>query len=198
MTTIRHFVPAALLTLTLAGCALPGKASPASNTPMAPTVTAPAGPSAIPTGRQGTPRGAIPKPGTVQAGNASAVAHAYAVTSWTYDTRLDTSPNDAGRRGLRWLGPELRAALSSPLPGDGGTTWAALKTADGYSTVTAVEMPSEEPQTPTRVQRYEYLDVQNRTNAGKPIGTPERLTLTLTLTRDSATAPWLVTAITTE
>lgn len=196
-TLIRPAVLAVCVTAVLSGCAgaEPGRepsmsSSGSSATSASPTATGPAGASAVPTGKKGKPRGLdLPK---VDEKNASAVANAYVKTAYSGDARLDVSPNDAPRRAARWMTPALAKVYSTPLPGEGGASWAALEAADGYQTVEVVEMPNEATESSTRAPRYQQVKVTDRDSDGVAISQPSSLVLTVTLVRRSASAPWRV------
>lgn len=192
-----HPAPLAAAVLLLAGCSASQPASTHTSTAAASSSTTsvalPAGPTAVPIGRRGTPRGPkLPTSQTVNGHNASAVAHAYAVVANTSDPRIDKSPNDGARRAAVWLTPDLAAAIRKPLPGDGGSSWAQLVATHGYTTATAIEMTNEEPGSPDRVTRYELVTITTHDRRGKATGQPQRFTLTITLTRQDNRSPWRI------
>lgn len=109
--------------------------SAASSMPVPPAPAA--APNAVPVGRAGTPRGAVPL--RVDLGDPSSVARAVAVTTWTWDARLDNSPQDAARRAAVWMTPAAAALARSVRTSGGGADWLALARRDGWTTATAAD-----------------------------------------------------------
>lgn len=199
---------AATLTTTLTtGCATGDRPASSSATPSsssvpvssgpstAPALSDPAGPPSIPTGAAGKPRGQRFDPAKVDARIATTVAQAFAVTSYTVDTRLDASPNDGPRRGLQWVTPSLRSSLSQPVPGSGGAPWKALVDVDGYTTVAVSEEVPEGPDGATSTARQEHVTVTRWDARKKQLGQPEAFVVTYTLTRPKPGAAWSISAI---
>lgn len=159
------------------------------------TPTAPAGASAVATGKSGRPRGLSFDAAKVDVKSATNVAQAFAVTSYTLDARLDMSPNDGPRRGLGWVSPRLRAALAGPLPGDGGAPWRALVAADGFTRVSVVEEEAEVVESGNSTSRREHLTVTSLDGRGKQIGQPERFVVIYDLVRAGSGQSWFVSGI---
>lgn len=88
--------------------------------------------------------------------------------------------------------PKLAKVYATPLPGEGGAAWAALKAADGYQTVKVVETPSEGADGGTRARRFEEVSVTDRDAKGEPLGEPQQLVVAVTLTRASGSGQWRV------
>ncbi|MGW1674612.1 hypothetical protein [Streptomyces sp. NPDC002324] len=154
----------------------------------------------LPTGATGQPKGGIPYPGDVDGNDASAVSKAALTALTTYDTTLDTSRNDAGRRTAEagWCttayAEQLRAAVSRSQPGTDWTTWAAHK---------AYTKPrltlTEEAGRPNDTQTTAY---RQWTIALTPTGRdgwkgPEEVHVAFAeLTRTTTSNPWRLNAVT--
>ncbi len=107
----------------------------------APPTTAP---NAAPTGLPGDPRGGVVT--GVTTSDPSLVAAAVATTLYTWDVRLDRSPQDAARRATAWMTPAEAARNAAAVTGGGGATWLALAAHDGWTTASA--SPDTEPPPP--------------------------------------------------
>lgn len=154
----------------------------------------------VPTGKAGVPRGGVLDPGAVKdrgGKGADAVADAVAATFYRHDTRLDTSPADAGRRAAPWLTPAYAAALAAPRPGGGGAAWLELADHDGYTTtaVTTVTESGAPPDTGTAAYRQRQVIVTAHGSAGWT-RRPDTHALFIRLTRTDPDAPWKVQAVT--
>lgn len=193
------------LLVVMTGCGTPEQETAATTvsssttssttTRAAQTPTGPAGASTVATGKAGKPRGQGFDPAKVDRKSATNVAQAFAVTSYTVDTRLDASPNDGPRRGLVWTSARLRAALARPLPGDGGATWRALVTADGFTRVSVLEEEQEVAETGNSTSRREHLTVTSYDGRGKQIGQPETFVVVYDLTRPGPGQAWSIDGI---
>lgn len=157
-----------------------------------PVASGPAGPTRVPVGPSGSPRAKIPKPAKVDGHNAAAVAHAYTVTAWSWDTRLDESPNDAARRATRWMSKDLAAAFATPLPGDGGAAWRHLAAVKGYTSVHAVQVADAGSHSGYRAVVPERVTLTRHRRGGKRLGTPDTFLVLVTLVRETKRQPWRV------
>lgn len=194
------------LLVVMTGCGAPEQETAATTVRSSPAVsstttravqtpTGPAGASTVATGKAGKPRGQGFDPAKVDPKNATTVAQAFAVTSYTVDTRLDASPNDGPRRGLVWVTARLRAALARPLPGDGGAPWRALVAADGFTRVSVLEEEAEVAETGNSTSRREHLTVTSFDGRGKQIGQSETFVVVYDLTRPGPGQAWSVDGI---
>lgn len=90
-----------------------------------------------PTGKAGTPRGQVVAPASVKTGTPDQVARAFATTLWTWDTKIDTSPNDAGRRAAALASPTYSKALTSARSKAGpGSEWLQMSSHSGFTKIT--------------------------------------------------------------
>ncbi len=164
--------------------------APSSSTPPSP------GPSVVPTGEAGIPRGGAIDPATVDPGDPDQVADAVVTTMETVDTRIDKHPMDASRRAAPWLSVQYLDQVSEPVPGGGGAQWLELEKHDGYTTTTvsdATEMGQPED-TATEAFRARAT-LTEQLGAGGWTGEPTQYVYYVYLIRDSATDPWVVNAV---
>lgn len=110
----------------------------------APPVTTAA--NAVPAGARGTPRGGVVT--GVRRSDPSSVADAVAATVFGWDTRIDHSPQDAARRAVGWMTPQLAARTRAAATAGGGAAWDALAAHHGW-TSTTVRADPEYPATTT-------------------------------------------------
>lgn len=135
----------------LAGCGGPGSGAAPSSTPAGrpsavdgsrpatslSTVSVPStAPNAVTAGKSGLPRGAVAT--VVKDTDPSSVAAAVAIASWTWDTRIDHSPQDARRRAAKLMTRSAAAVQDEAVTAGGGADWNALAARDGYTVATSV------------------------------------------------------------
>lgn len=153
--------------------------------------------SANPTGKAGVARGMAASP-SPDLGNATAVATAFVATAWSYDTVLDQTPSDAGRRAAvfatRDLAQGLREARTVAAPGQ---WWDEMASHRGYSTTQITEggLGEGPSDSPTLAQRALTVTATPRGDAawvGQPL---PPVTLIITCGRASADQPWKVSAM---
>ncbi|MFL4496491.1 hypothetical protein ACJ6WD_35415 [Streptomyces sp. VTCC 41912] len=195
--TSRRLAAAAATVLVAAAAA--GCGSQDDNTPTpAPSHSSPAPtarptatyspPQAMPSGKAGTPKGL---PTTVNEEDATAVAHALAVTAFTYDTALDRTPADAQRRAGRWLTPAYaKTALAQPVAPP-GASWNQMAAHHGYTAVTARQAHDTAPaSTQTSAYRQFEVTVQFRGRDGWKGDADEHWVTWIHLARSTASSPW--------
>ncbi|GAA2110938.1 hypothetical protein GCM10009802_08330 [Streptomyces synnematoformans] len=153
----------------------------------------------LPKGEDGTPHGGIPHPDDVDEHDASAVSEGALTAMFTYDTTIDASRNDAGRRAAEagWCTEEyarqLRAAAARSAPGADWATWAEHR---AYTTVklTAADEAGRPADTPTTAYRQWNITVTpHGRNDWK--GQPQHSTVFAELQRADPDAPWRLAAI---
>lgn len=145
-----------------------------------------------PSTAKGTPRGPLPRPGSVDERNAAAVATAYLQTTETIDTKVDTSRSDAQRRAARWLTPDLAREVANGLPGGAGWAQLAKKSAWTKATVTDVTPSGGDPTQGLTADRVLQVEVTTYGRGRKPLGDPVSTTTAVTLQRASESKPWRV------
>jgi hypothetical protein len=149
--------------------------------------------SPLPSGTPGTLPG-LPTPDDVDQHNVDQVAHAALTVLLTYDTALDTSRNDAGRRtaAAGWCTPTyaqtLREAESRSAPGADWTKWAQHRARTTVHLQSADEAgkPADIPTQATRT----YVATLTPTGADHWTGTPQTHVLYAQLTRGATDEPW--------
>ncbi len=149
----------------------------------------------------GKPLGAdahVPDTGVVDEDDATAVSLAWAETTYGYDTKYDTSPQDAVLRGVRWC-TERKAAAERQYrpaggPGNEWITWAR------HRAWTTVDVSSElEDDAPPDGERVAYRSlVVSGTAHGRDgwEGTGPRLNAYVKLVRAAVGKPWRVDDVT--
>ncbi len=191
-TRVTVLVPVTTLLALLASCgdnapspsAPPPRTSAAQPSPARP----PPGPPAPSPGRPGPPRGDLPKVSTINRSDPDAVGAAFIRLAWTSDTRLDTTPMDAGRRAAALAVPalarSLRTASSAADPGADWQTWAQHH---AYTRVQLQPNPdSGAPgDTPTDADRSWKVRI-TPVGDGHWRGTPSTLVVYLALTRSGS------------
>lgn len=95
-----------------------------------------------PVGKSGKPRGQTVAPTSAVAGTTpDQVAQVFSRTLWTWDSAIDTSPNDAGRRAVSLAAPAyakaLAAARSKTSP---GAEWAQMASHRGFTKITTATL----------------------------------------------------------
>ncbi|MFH8337767.1 hypothetical protein [Streptomyces sp. AM6-12] len=110
-------------------------------------------PPPLPRGVKGTPEAGLTT--HVDENDATSVAKAIAVTTWTFDTRIDTTQVDAQRRTARWLTPGYARSIENAQPvAAPDASWTAMAEHHGYTTATARQAHDTAPQdTPTEAYR---------------------------------------------
>lgn len=150
-------------------------------------------PTTEPAKATGTPRGPLPKTGSVNERNAAAVAAAYVQTAETIDTRIDSSRNDAQRRATRWLTPALARELAKGLPGGAGWAKLAKKSAWTSAAVTDVTPSGADPTKGLTADRVIQVEVTTHGRGRTTIGKPLSSTIAVNLQRATESKPWRVT-----
>ncbi len=186
-----------------AASSAPAGTPPAGTPGSRPTVTSTARPTqsaftprplpTYPAGRAGTPAGGIPPATTLTSPDPDVVARAALTATWTSDTALDTSPADAARRALPWLGGALArtvAAAARPIaPGATWNTWAAHH---AHTVVVVAPVSDEHPPDTASTADREYLLTVTPVGPGWH-GTPAIAVVNLQLTRTGHS--WRVTQL---
>ncbi|WP_346008609.1 hypothetical protein [Janibacter terrae] len=178
-------------------------APPRGSTPAQDSTSSTTAPSSAPTAAEGrattppstakgTPRGHLPKPGSVDERNAAAVAAAYLQTTETIDTDVDTSRSDAQRRAARWLTPDLAREVAKGLPGGAGWAQLTKKGAWTKAAVTDVTPSGGDPTKGLTTDRVLQVEVTTYGRSRKPLGDAVTTTTAVTLRRASESKPWRV------
>ncbi|MER6733786.1 hypothetical protein [Streptomyces puniciscabiei] len=110
-------------------------------------------PPPLPRGASGTPKAGLPT--HVDDHDATAVGKAIAVTTWTFDTKIDNTPADAQRRTTGWLTADYAKTVSTAQPvAAPDASWTAMADHHGYTTVTVRQAHDTAPKdTPTEAYR---------------------------------------------
>lgn len=194
---------AVLLSLTAAGCGLGDDGGTDDGAAAKPPPASAASPSdeppALPSGSPGIPEGGIVEPGDVDGQDSDAVGQGALRVYYTYDTALDTSRNDAGRRmaDAGWCtgtyAQALREAASRSAPGASWTEWARHR---AYTTVSMV--PSNEAgkpaDTPTSAYRTYAVTLTPIGRDGWR-GTPEFHVAYVELSRTAPNQDWRINEV---
>ncbi|MEU1121954.1 MULTISPECIES: hypothetical protein [unclassified Streptomyces] len=157
-------------------------------------------PEPLPPGRTGKPHGGIASPDAVDQKDATAVSRAALTLMSSYDTTLDTSRNDAGRRMAEagWCtddyARELRHADSFSGPGAAWSEWAKHR-AYTVPKLRAIREAGQPEDTPTEAYR-QWIVTLTPTGRDKWKGKPEVSTAFVYLTRTTAGDPWRLAAVT--
>lgn len=156
------------------------------------TTLATTAPNAAPPGKPGQPRGA--HPGPVDVTSSDAVAAAVATAAWTWDTRIDTTPQDGARRAAVWMTPVEAQRSQAPLTSGGGNYWTQLAQQDGWTSVT-VTQDTEPPPAPAggETARRVFVTVAAHTATGPPPA-EQHWTVVVALTRNEA-GRWLASRV---
>ncbi|GGX36651.1 hypothetical protein [Streptomyces chryseus] len=196
---------AASAALLLVGCTADERSDetdPAPPRSVAPTVPdeppTPTAAATRPPGKPGQPKGGIPTPGDVDQADATEVSRAALTAMWTYDTAIDNSRNDAGRRvaAAGWCtaayADQLRDAAARSGPGSDWGQWAKHR---AYTTVTLqrTEDAGRPRDTPTTAYRQWTLTLTPHGRDGWK-GKPETSTAFVELTRSDGKA-WRLAAV---
>jgi hypothetical protein len=188
--------------------ASPPSSAPVSAAPPTPATdssTPPPGEDRIPTtdprtpittpGKSGTPRGLKLNTAKVDRTDADAVAVAFATLCGTYDTKIDNSPNDAGRRASMFA----TAQLATQMRRNAGVTgpdaaWATMAAHHAYTTVHAQQGGmGEGPQdTTTQAVRGVTIVLQQHGDHGWQPAPNNPETLLIWLHRSGKGEPWSV------
>ncbi|MGW2725098.1 hypothetical protein [Streptomyces sp. NPDC001492] len=154
----------------------------------------------LPSGSAGQPKGGIPSPADVNGRDATAVSKAALTALTTYDTTIDTSRDDAGRRtaAAGWCtatyAAQLRAAVSRSQPGADWQTWTTHK-AFTVPRLTEAEDAGGPDDTDTAAYRRWTITLTPTGRDGWK-GSPQTLTAYAELTRSTASAPWRLNTVT--
>lgn len=178
--------------------ATPSTPAPTGNGPY-PEPSNPQAGSPQPTGEAGEPKGGIPSPGDVDRTDATAVSKAALTALSTYDTAIDRSRNDAGRRvaAAGWCtapyAAQLKAAANQAAPGGSWSTWTQHK---AYTKATLQETAEAgRPQdTATTAYRQWTITVTPHGRDGW-IGPAETSAAFVELTRAAAGQPWHLNSV---
>lgn len=157
-------------------------------------------PPARPSGSPGTPKGGIPKPADVDEQAPEAVARGALTAYYTYDTKLDRSRNDAGRRmaDSGWCtdtyAQELRAAAARSAP---GASWDEWSRHQAYATVkmTPADEAGKPDDTPTSAFRTFAVTVTPHGRDGWT-GKPEVSVAYVELSRSAPERGWRISEVT--
>ena len=148
-------------------------------------------PPAVVTGTGGRPRGAIPA--AVDRTDASAVAAAFTVDTFTVDTATDRSRFDAQVRSARWATPAYAAALTAPVPSTGDAALTELAVHRGFTTVAlALNTDDGRPNDELRAAARSFtVTPTGHGDDGVSVAWARR-TIYVFLTRHGSDAPWQV------
>lgn len=201
---------AALTAVLAAGCAVfsdggsqdaaPPKHPVPSGTGPYPDPVRPSEAAPLPSGKSGEPQGGVPSPGSVDGTNATAVSRAALTVLATYDTAIDASRNDAGRRAADagWCtatyAGQLREAVSRSLPGADWETWASHR-AYTKPRLTETEEAGRPSDTDTTAYR-QWTITLTPTGRDGWTGSEEAHVAYAELTRTAASQPWRLNAVT--
>ncbi|MFF7176841.1 hypothetical protein [Streptomyces pseudovenezuelae] len=182
------------------GDASPGKAPTPSGTGPYPEPAEPTPAPVLPSGKAGEPHGGIPSPADVDQADATAVSRAALTALSTYDTALDTSLNDAGRRtaDAGWCtagyAAQLREAVHRAVPGAEWQTWTQHR---AYATVklSQTEDAGRPADSDTTAYRQWTITVTPTGRDGWK-GTPTTTVAYAELTRTGAGQPWRLNTVT--
>lgn len=154
----------------------------------------PATPGASPAGWRGTPRGQAAPAGSVDRSDATAVAVWFAGALMTYDTALDVSPSDAGRRAAALASPSYAASLTSAPDLQPGYWWTTLQARHGWtSAATRLGGIGQAPaDTATTAYRAVSVTATGRDQTGWSGDVQGPYLLLVTCTRAAADQPWTV------
>ena len=140
----------------------------------------------------------VPKPTGVDETDASALVKAWAEVAYGYDTKYDTSPQDAMVRSARWFTPTKAAAERSYKygsgPGDAWNTWAEHK---AWTTPDVHHDDDIDDPRDTREKAFRTLYIEG-TAQGRDgwTGTGPQLTAFIKLVRSGPGKPWRINEIT--
>ncbi|MEU5959217.1 hypothetical protein [Streptomyces sp. NPDC047525] len=208
MRTTRHTLLAATAAVILvAGCSGSSDDGQDAAPPKQPPTATGTGPEPspgeaeqLPAGKKGTPRGSLPAREDIDQKDATAVSKAALTVMHSYDTAIDTSRNDAGRRvaDAGWCtgtyAAQLREAASRSNPGAAWSTWAQHK-AYTKPAMQRTEESGQPADTDTEAYRQWTITVTPTGRKGWK-GTPEISTAYVALTRAAADDPWRLAAVT--
>ncbi|MFJ3825995.1 hypothetical protein [Streptomyces nodosus] len=143
----------------------------------------------------------MPRARTIDERDASAVAVEWARLAYGYDTMYDTHPHTAFLRADHYLTAEQRAAerayQPASAPGEQWNTWSSH--AAWISAAVELADPDEDTPADTLVLAYRAVVVKGKAHGRDGwTGAGPRLRAYLTLTRNSASAPWRISEITTD
>lgn len=121
-----------------------------------------------------------------------ATAVGFAVATWAWDTRIDTSPWNAQHRSAGLATGQYASVLEKPAQAAPGASWNAMAAAKGYTRVAAKVIPTDDAPSPTPTQRVFTLQVTVTTVGVKvPV---EHLTMFISLKRGAVGQPWQVSS----
>ncbi len=148
----------------------------------------------IPAGSPGQPRGQAA--GAVDGQSPDGVASAFAAATFTYDTALDRSPDDAQLRSAVYATPSFAAELKQPLQQGGGQEWNTLTAHHGYTTV-ALTVNHDDGRPPDQLRaaaRSYTVTVTGHGDNGwsAPL---DSQTMYVFLTRTGTATPWQVSRV---
>ncbi|GHH88275.1 hypothetical protein GCM10017771_32820 [Streptomyces capitiformicae] len=180
----------------LAGCGLPDHRQSATGQGGA---SASAEPSFVPkapvsSGKPLGPDAHVPDPGAVDDSDPTAVSKAWAEMTYSYDTKYDASPHDAGLRAVRWCSKRKADAERSYRPASGpGADWNTWAQHRAWTTVTvSIEQEDDSPKDGKQVA-YRSLVVEGEAHGRDGwTGRGPRLTAHTKLVRSSVGEPWRV------
>ncbi len=153
-------------------------------------------PQPLPSGTPGSLPVALPVPSSVNRQDPSAVSQAVVTIQWTMDTNIDTSQYQAELRSAPYLTAGYLASLkANPPVAAPGAQWNAWASHHAYTTVATLAEHDDQPiDSPTQALRQWGITVTPHGRGGWT-GTPVTATVFVTMSRASASSPWLVSAI---
>ncbi|MFF7357844.1 hypothetical protein ACFZA1_35240 [Streptomyces filipinensis] len=119
------------------------------------------------------------------------MAKAIAMTTWTFDTKIDTSRADAQRRTVGWLTPDYAKSISAAQPvAAPDASWIAMADHHGFTTVTTRRAHDTAPDdTPTEAYRQFEVTVTPHGRDGWK-GPAETWVEWIHLVRSGTGEPW--------
>lgn len=173
----------------------PGRVGGSSTAPSVSTDPGAALPSVqpYPTGTTSPdPRGMPKGVAGVDRSDPAATAVGFAVATWAWDSRIDTSPWNAQHRSAGLATGQYASVLGKPAHAAPGASWNAMEKAKGYTRVTTKVIPTDDAPSASPTKRVFTLLV-TVTTVGAKVPT-EHLTMFISLNRDAVGQPWQVSS----
>ncbi|WP_217245545.1 hypothetical protein [Streptomyces sp. AC602_WCS936] len=148
----------------------------------------------VPSGKPLGPDAHVPDLGAVDDSDATAVSKAWAETTYSYDTKYDTSPHGAVLRGTRWCTERRASAERRYRPAAGpGSEWNDWERHQAWTTVTVSSELVDDAPRDTEGIAYRSLVVAGTAHGRDGwTGTGPRLNAYVKLVRTAVGEPWRV------
>jgi hypothetical protein len=206
--TLAGAATALALVLAVGGCGSSGEqdastrapAPAATGTGPYPTPSDPREAAPLPAGAKATPRGGVTKPDDVDQRDAGAVAWAALQVMWTFDTTVDSGPQDAALRAADagWLtkayAKRLRAYQPRSVPGAQWQEWTDHR-AYTVALLRKTEDAAKPADTDTEAWQQWTVDA-SPVGRDKWAGEPTTVVAYVHLTRTAADETWRVADVT--